>query len=267
MKALNIYLLIVLLAIAMIAGVSFAQDAAPKEAPLKVAGFEGKVQVKISPSTEWADAVVDQALNQSDAVKTGDDGQAMLLFSDKSSVAIKPNTEIIVEELIWNDKARKAGLKMPIGELRAIIKKLDSPSDFKVATPTAICGARGTVFYIMTTGTETRVFVTEGAIDFTNSTSGNTYVVVQNMAAISDISGSVTEPRELTGTEKEQALAGWSGVIAETYIEPPAGGPPSGEPDPNAGPDLNGPDTDIGSTPENPGQENKGQQEQEASPV
>jgi hypothetical protein len=237
------------------AATSFAQDSA-----LKVAGFEGKVQVKMAASADWVDAVVDQALNPNDAIKTGENGQAMLQFSDKSTVALKSNTEVIVEELIWNDKARKAGLNMPIGELRAVIRKIDTPSDFKVKTPTAICGARGTVFYVMTTGTETRVFVTEGAIDFTNPASGNTYVVVQNMSAISELSGSVTEPRELTGDEKAQALAGWSGVIGETYTEPPAGDPPAGGDDTPQGDQLD-------PTPENPAQENKGQQEQEASPV
>lgn len=249
--------------ILLFAATIFAQDAAPKSPQLKIAGFEGKVEMKISPSNDWVAAVVDQPLGPSDSIRTGGEGQAMLQFSDKSTVALKQNTEVVVDELVWTDAARKAGLSMPSGEMRAILKKLDTPSDFKVKTPTAICGARGTVFYIIATATETRVFVTEGAIDFTNPSSGNTYVVVQNMAAISEISGSVTEPRELTGAEKDQALAGWSGVIAETYIEPPAGGPPTGGDNPPGGDDSN----NLGNTPENPAQENKGQQEQEASPV
>jgi hypothetical protein len=255
MKTTKLFISAVSVFLLFFAATSFAQDSA-----LKVAGFEGKVQVKLASSADWADAVVDQALNPNDAIKTGENGQAMLQFSDKSTIALKPNTEIIVEELVWSDAARKAGLNMPIGELRATIKKIDTPSDFKVRTPTAICGARGTVFYVMTTGTETRVFVTEGAVDFTNPASGNTYVVVQNMSAISEISGSVTEPRELTGDEKAQALAGWSGVIGETYTEPPAGDPPAGGDDTPQGDQLN-------PTPENPAQENKGQQESEASPI
>lgn len=254
MKTAKFVALFVAMTVMLFAATSFAQESA-----LKIAGFEGKVQVKPGSSVEWVDAVVDQALNPSDSIKTGGDGQAMLQFSDKSTVAVKPNTEVIIEELVWNDTARKAGLNVPVGELRAIIKKMDTPSDFKVKTPTAICGARGTVFYILVTATETRVFVTEGAIDFTNPASGNTYVVVQNMTAISELSGSVSEPRELTGDEKAQALAGWSGVIGETYTEPPAGDPPAGD-----GPGGSDP---LGSTPENPAQENKGQQENEASPV
>lgn len=241
----------------------FAADACAQDSALKIAGFEGTVQVKMAASAEWMGAAVDQPLNAGDSVRTGPDGQTMLQFSDKSTVALKPNTEITVEELVWNENARKANINMPTGEMRAILKKLDQPSDFKVKTPTAICGARGTVFYILVTPTETRVFVTEGAVDFTNPTTNNTYVVVQNMTAISEISGSLTEPRELTGAEKDAALAGWSGVIAETYTEPPAGGPPEGGDNPPGGDDTG----DLGGTPENPAQENKGQQEQDASPI
>jgi hypothetical protein len=241
------------------AGISFAQDAVAPDVELKVAGFEGKVQVKTSPSTEWADATVGQALNPKDSIKTGDDGQTMLQFSDKSTVAMKPNTEITVEDLVWSDASRKASLNMSIGDIRVMLKKVSGPSDFKVKTPTAICGARGTIFYVMVTATQTRVFVTESSVDFTIPASGNTYVVIENMAAISGVDGTVTEPRELTGAERDEALAGWSGVIGETYTEPPAGGD-------DAGGDAGG-DDGLNSTPENPAVENKGQQESDASPI
>lgn len=250
-----IIMMVIGLCVASLTASAFAQDSA-----LRVAGFEGNVQVKISSSAEWIDATVGQALNPSDSIKTGENGQAMLQFSDKSTVALKPNTEIIVEELAWTETARKAGLNMPIGELRVVIKKMNAPSDFKVRTPTAICGARGTVFYVMTTGTETRVFVTEGAIDFTNPASNNTYVVIENMSAISELNGTVTEPRELTGEEREQALAGWSGVITEPYVEPPSDNDPAGD-----GAADNG--SGSSATLENPAADNKGQQEGPVSPI
>jgi len=226
MKKIMLAVGIVAIAGMLIVATSFAADGG-----LKIAGLSGKVLVKIAPSTEWVAATADTVLKPSDAIKTEENSAALLEFSDKSTVALKQKTEVLIEELAWTDASRKAGLKMSIGELRAILKKTGTDADFKVKTPTAICGARGTIFYVMTTGTETRVFVTEGSVDFTNPESGNTYVVVQNMAAISELSGSVSEPRELTGDEKEQALAGWDGVIAETYTDP--SGNNSGNNDPS----------------------------------
>lgn len=242
------------IAIGLCAVSGFAADS-----PLSVAGFEGTVQVKIAPSTEWTDAVVGQILGKNDAVKTGADGMTMLRFADKSTVALKANTEVTIEDLVWDETTRKAGLAMPMGEMRVILKKLDGKSEFKVRTPTAICGARGTVFYIMTTGVETRVFVTENSVDFTDM-NGNSYVVVENMTAITNPDGTIATPRELTGDERDQALAGWSGVIAETYIEPPSDGLQTGN-DEGDGPQ------DLGGTPESPTLDNKGQQESEASPI
>ena len=203
------------IAVLLFAVAAFAEDSA-----ITLAGLEGKVLVKIAPSTEWADAAIEQKLKTNDAIKTGDDGKAVLEFSDKSTVALKKNTELKIKDLVWNDVTRKADLDMPSGELRAMISKVKGPSQFKVRTPTAICGARGTVFYIMIVGGETKVFVTEGSVDFSNANGENSYVVVQNMAAISDISGNVSEPRELTGDEKTQALAGWNGVVTEPYNAP-----------------------------------------------
>jgi hypothetical protein len=214
MKTTRLFVAIIGAALLLFAATAYAEDSA-----VTLAGFEGKVLVKIAPSADWTDAAIDQKLKAKDAIKTGDDGKALLEFSDKSSVALKKNTEVTIEELSWTDAARKADLNVPSGELRAIINKVGGPSQFRVKTPTAICGARGTVFYVMVTAGETRVFVTDGAVDFSNANGENTYVVVENMQAISDATG-VSEPTELTGAEREQALAGWDGVIAEPYTEP-----------------------------------------------
>lgn len=268
--SMNKILTMIIAALVFIAASSFcADDAALKtagdEAAMKtpadaaalvISGIEGTVLVQVAPSTEWTNAAVGQAIKQQDVIKTGDDGQALLVFSDKSSIALKPKTEVSVDELVWTEVAKKAGLSMSAGALRAIVKKIDTPSDFKVKTPTAICGARGTVFYLVVTPSETRVFVTDGAVDFSNVDGGNSYVVVQNMAAIAAISGTVTEPRELTGAERDEALAGWSGIIAETYTEVP--------PENRQEPDITENSAVI---PENPAQENKGQDNNPVSPI
>ena len=215
MKIINLFAVILAISVMLFAATLFAEDST-----VILAGLEGKVFVKIAPSTEWVDAVIEQKMKTSDAIRTGDDGKALLEFSDKSSIALKKNTELVIKDLVWTDATRTADLNMSKGELRAMINKVKGPSQFKVRTPTAICGARGTVFYVMITGNETRVFVTDGAVDFSNTNGENTYVVVQNMTAISDVSGTVSEPMELTGADKEQALAEWGGVIAEPYSEP-----------------------------------------------
>ena len=213
MRTLNLKLMLLIVAFVFLANLAFAA-----ESPLKIADMSGKVMVMVSPSKEWTDAKVGDILNVNDAVKTGEDGKAALEFPDKTSLILKPQTEIAVEELVWEEAAKKVGLKMTSGSLRTLI---NTPSEFKIKTPTAICGARGTLFYIFIQGTDTRVFVDQGSIDFTNTVSGDTYVVVQGMESIASVTGELSQPRELTAEEKAGVIAGWeAGLAAEHYMEP-----------------------------------------------
>jgi len=199
----------------------FAVNLFAAESVLKVAERSGKVLVKVSPSAEWVEATVGQALNPQDSVKTGERSNAILAFQDKSSVSLKPMTEITVEELVWNNRIKKSTINMNEGELRVIIKKLDTPSEFKVRTPTAICGARGTIFYVAATPAETMVYVSEGMVELTNAISGESSNVVEGMTATSNANGSISEPQESSAGEKAAATSGYdTGLVAEPYTEP-----------------------------------------------
>lgn len=230
---------IILFAITGLVILAYSVSALAEDGAFKIVAKSGKVLVKTAATKEWVEAAKDQTLAKSDLVKTEADSTVVLELPDKSSVTLKPKTEITIEELVWTNAAKKVGINMSIGELRTIVQKVDTPSEFVVKTPTAISGARGTVFYVMFDGTNTRIFVTEGSVDFSNANGENTVVVITDMSAIASGDGSVSTPRELTGEERDQALAGWlGGVIAELYT-PPEGGNNTGE-------NLNPP----GSTPE-----------------
>ncbi|MCM8761230.1 MAG: FecR family protein [Candidatus Omnitrophica bacterium] len=195
-----------------------ATSAIAAEGALKIAAASGKVMVMISPAAEWSDAQQGQVLSKKDGIKTAEDGVARLEFPDTSSVTLKENTEVSVEELVWEEAAKTVGINMTAGQLKVLIK---TPSDFKVKTPAAICGARGTVFYIFIEGADTRVYVDEGSVDFTSTISGDSYVVIQGMESIASVTGEMSQPRKLTGDEKAAVLAGWeTGPIAELYTEP-----------------------------------------------
>jgi hypothetical protein len=213
MKLTAFKIILIMAAFALMVSYAYAEGEV-----LKIAKMSGKVMVLSRTSGEWSDAKIGQALAKEDSIRTGEDGKALLEFSDNSSLTLKPGTEISIDDLVWEEAAKKVNVGMTAGALKVLIK---TPSDFKVRTPTGICGARGTVFYVFVVGTDTRVFVDEGAIDFSNNISGNTYVVIQGMESIASVTGTLTEPRELTGAEKEAALAGWDPeLVGEAYSEP-----------------------------------------------
>jgi hypothetical protein len=197
---------------------------------LKVASAEGEVLVMAPGAADWAAAAVGQAVNPKDSIKTGGSGKAVLVFQDGSSFTIKPNSQMMVEDIVWNNVSRKVNVNLSAGELKTIIQKVGAPSEFKVKTPTAICGARSTIFYVAVFADGTSVYVDEGSVDFLNSVSYESYTIVQGMTADAMSNGTVTPPRELTPDEKAALLTSWGVTnvpVAEQYTEPPADNPPT----------------------------------------
>lgn len=173
----------------------FAMSAFAADSALKVAGKVGKVLVRAAGTAEFVDANVGGPLNPEDLIRTGDDGKALLAFPNGSSFTLKPNTEILIEELVWNDAAKKVGVKMTVGQMKTLINKLDTLSEFKVTTPSAICGARGTLWYTnVSLPGATVVLVTEDSINFSNTDGSANYEVTEGYTSSADENGNVTYP-------------------------------------------------------------------------
>ncbi len=227
-------LLTILAILAVVSTLLFASELFAAEGTIKIAALEGNVLVKIQPSTEWVGARIGTFLNKDDSIKTDGKAKAYLEFPDKSSISLKPNTEIIIEDLIWDNTAKKVNLKMTSGELKGIINKVDRPSEFKIKTPTAICGARGTIFYVIVFPDGTGLYLEEGSADLMNIISGRTCTVYQGSRADSSSDGSISAPRELSKEEVDGILSGWDvKPVAEPYEEPAGGGAPDSVVAPN----------------------------------
>lgn len=200
-----------------------------QEASIKVVEISGKVLVRIHPSTEWTDASPGQVLKENDSIKTEEGSMVRIEFPDKSSFSLKPKSQIAIEELVWDNVGRKVGVNMPIGELRAIIKKVDTPSKFKVKTPTAITGTVGTTFYIIVTPTNTSVYVSDGAVDFA-SLAGEIYTIVSGSMAYTAPDGTVIGPTVATDEYVIIFTSGWdAGLVAEPYVAPEGDVSPAGD--------------------------------------
>lgn len=218
------------------AGVSFAADASQAAAKAyvtepfcKVSSCDlkgGKVLAKIHPSAEYTEVGTGQSLNQADSVKTDACSSLILEFPNKSTIYLQPNTEITIEELVWNDTARKVGINMTGGQLRTIIKKVSTPSEFKIRTPMAVCGARGTIFYVRSSAAGTSVYTSEDSVDVFNPADGNTYTVPAGMMLTINSDGTVVGPVEVSDMDLKDWTECYTDTGAEPYT-PPEGGAPA----------------------------------------
>jgi hypothetical protein len=80
-----------------------------------------------------------------DEIMTGPKSFAVLQFLDGAKVTVKPNSEIVIEDYVYNGNADdKATLSLVSGGLRVIRRHgQNSPENYRVETP-VLDGVRGT---------------------------------------------------------------------------------------------------------------------------
>jgi hypothetical protein len=73
-------------------------------------------------------------------------------------------------------------LKLDEGSLVSRIEKLKPGSSYRVKTPTAVAGVRGTVFLVKASGNETDVVTIEGSVELASLKTGETIVLNSGQA-------------------------------------------------------------------------------------
>ena len=176
----------------------------------------GKVTAKMYPSTEWTEVVAGQLLNAKDSIKTDACSNLNLQFADNSVISLRPNTEISLEELVFDKATRKLTATVSSGDVRSIIRKLDTPSDFKIKTPAAISGARGTIYYLKVSPTSTSIYVAEGAVDFFNPITKMTYSILAGYIMTIKLDGTVDGPKLASDPD----IKDWTACYSDLPVEP-----------------------------------------------
>ena len=91
----------------------------------------------------------------SDEIITSNRSFAVLQFEDGSKVTVRPDSTLIIESYIYNgDASDEATMNLVEGGLRVITGAMakSNPENYKVRTPVALMGVRGTEFSVMLCG-------------------------------------------------------------------------------------------------------------------
>jgi hypothetical protein len=92
-----------------------------------------------------------------DEILTSARSFAVLQFSDGAKVTVRPDSTMIIEQYLYAGNAEDAAtLNLVSGGLRVITGAMakTNPENYKVRTPVALMGVRGTEFSIMLCGDE-----------------------------------------------------------------------------------------------------------------
>ncbi len=122
------------------------------------------------PGGTTAPLVVGAHIVHKERIHTTPQGTAQLLFTDKSSMSIAPNTDIVIDEYVYNPDANNGHMLVSLakGALRFVGGQLSHQGEATITTTAATIGIRGATVTVIHGATGTEVINHFGIIKITN---------------------------------------------------------------------------------------------------
>jgi len=123
-----------------------------------ITAIEGEVYLSHKGDTAAFQAMLTDPIYLYDHIQTEKGGRVQILFQDESLLNLAENTYIQITEHIYSpeENMRSSWFKIVTGKVRAIVGRYfaGAGSKYRVSTPTAIIGVRGTHFVVDATLTD-----------------------------------------------------------------------------------------------------------------
>ncbi len=193
----------VLIATFLFASVSAAQAAAGK-----ISKMSGDVSYRTKANIPYQPAKEGVELQVGYWIKTGKDGWAALSLSDGSTFTLANNTELEIDKFLVSGNKKEGIFNLNQGKLRATVTKLaGQQTNFKVKSPTAVAGIKGTEFMMMTQGYANVFFGNEDTAEVSGNTAYakplSSDTMVQNTRGITPTDPVKVEPQTPLYTAKK----------------------------------------------------------------
>ena len=116
----------------------------------KVAAVRGEVLILHEGALQGYRAYKDLPLFKGDTIIALETGRIKCELNDGSALTLIPEAKLTISESIYDPqkKDRSTYIDVSVGKVRSVVTKLSGykRSVFKVRTPTAVCGVRGSDF-------------------------------------------------------------------------------------------------------------------------
>jgi hypothetical protein len=127
-----------------------------------------RAKAQIVSGGETRTLVQGNAVSSGDVVRTGESGRVQILFPDQTKIVVGPNSTLKIDETLFraNGTAKKFVATAVGGSFRFISGK-SAKNVYKLATPVATMGIRGTVFdFTVNAEQSTDLLVFDGLVRF-----------------------------------------------------------------------------------------------------
>lgn len=173
--------------------------------------ISGDVRIANQPSGKLRKVKMGEVVQEGDRVETGVDGYAQIRLDNNNAINLKPDTKLSIIKLLFNSATSEFEniFEVTIGKIKARIEGLKGSSKFEVKTPTATCGARGTIAYVDVFTDRTVGFFEGGDGYIANPISGNVQDVAAGSSSTSYNTGSITAPSYVSVADRQGYNEGW----------------------------------------------------------
>lgn len=154
----------------------------------------GTVLTRVRSGDELKPAQLNQSIFEGGAVRTKEDGRAVVTFSDHGIIRIAPDT--YVEILSKTIRGRQT-------EGKAVYQLKKSEADMQVETPHGVTAVLGTTFFIAVDKASTTVSLEEGEIRLRNTAGDKEQVLKPGQRARIESSGTISAVTELDPFTRE----------------------------------------------------------------
>jgi hypothetical protein len=179
---------LVLRAFVLLTLLFLAMARAEEAGKIQILSVQGMVEVSETPAGAPSPAEANQTLHHKHRLVTGKDSQAILLFSNGSTITVGPDSTFSIEEFLQKPfdlaatdfrtlpaEPTKSHTSVTLKQTSLIgnIRKLKKGSSFDIVTPVGVAGIRGTLLqarsWVQGGRTYSTVAVVEGEVEVTTN--------------------------------------------------------------------------------------------------
>ncbi len=196
------------------------------ETKATITSVVGSVTIRSRGSLFWHDAKAGEQLSSGTEIMTKENGKIECVLENGNIIKLKPNSRLIISNITQNNLTGdyENFFQADTGQIWAKIKKIQGSSTFKIKTPTAIAGARGTIIYLVVFPDSTRVLFEEGRGFFVDNRLGQMFDTEPGHIYEIDNEGNFSGPVVPSSEQLQALVSGWEvGAEAEGYSTPPGG--------------------------------------------
>lgn len=177
----------------------------------KLLSVNGAVEVRPGREGQWVSASSNMEIAEGGGVRTGADGQAVLLLPNKSKVWMKEGSTLEIEQR----QTLASRLALVFGKIKVRVPHLMRKEKFEVRTPVAVCAVRGTEF---TMGADEngkmdlQVLFGEVKFKFTvpPAKGSSEFSIPQGQGLATADEGKANKPVLLTAKQEREAMENWN---------------------------------------------------------